>query len=337
MKGKKIKRILLIAGGLIFFVISTPFQASSEIFPEDGRIIRFIVPIAPGGGFDLYSRSLQPFLKKYLPWKKGDVVVENVVGAGQYTGSRELFFSKPDGYTIGVVGLKAILFQQLLEDVVKFDLTKYTFLGQFNNYPTFLSTNAKHPFLKSFSDLKKAPRAIIMAASSIMAVGSYWVLKEKVGIKNVRFLVAYKNQNEVQLAMLQGEVDLTGSDFSSLVGKTKSGELRALFHYGDHRLKEAPEVPSIKDLGYEEFAGHVTMDRTIVGPPNIPKDRVKILEEAISKALNDPELIAMSEKVGRSLDPLKGEETKEGCLRTINFWSKYQDQIKDTLKKDGYF
>ena len=55
-----------------------------------------------GGGFDLISRMLAPYLEKYLP-KKVNVVVKNVAGAGGTVGSIELYDAKPDGYTIGLL------------------------------------------------------------------------------------------------------------------------------------------------------------------------------------------------------------------------------------------
>jgi len=331
----KMMGVLLVASGLIFFNLWIPFQASSAPFPEEGRVIRFIVPNPPGGGMDLYPRTLVPFLKKHLPWKKGEVVVENIIGAGGVTGSRALYFSKPDGYTIGIVMLKVIVIPQLLGQVASFDISQYTFLGQFNNFPCVVFTRAKHPFLISFSDFKNPPRALAFAMD-MAQLSDYWLFKEKMKL-NIKPVLGFQGSPDMRLANLRGEVDFESAEFSSFVSLVKSGEVKMLFHLGDKPLKAAPGLPSITDLGYEEeFAGKITVGRTIVGPPNIPKDRVEILEKAIWAALNDPEYIELSEKAGRILDAKDGKNAKESCIKAINFWTKYGNEIKEEMKKIGY-
>jgi tripartite-type tricarboxylate transporter receptor subunit TctC len=329
------RRVLLLGLILILFGLSAPYQAISAGYPEDGKVIRLIIPYGPGGGFDLYCRALQPFLKKYLPWKKGDIIIENDAGAGGVTGTRELYFAKPDGYTIGILQARAIIFPQMLGRVAKFDITKYTFLGQFSSSPNIMSTNGKHPFIKSFADLRKAPRTLTYAFPSLSVIGNYWILKQKVGL-NIKPILGFKGAKEAELSVLRGEVDLTSADYSAIEGLVKSGDFQPLFHFGDKVTKEAPStIPSLKDLGYEEVAGKSTVDRTIVGPPGIPKDRVDILRKAIWSALNDPQFVEKNLKAGRFLDVQTGEKAKENLTKMVNFWNQYEDQIKEEVAKVG--
>ena len=334
MKKRRISTILLVASGLVLFTLSIPFQAHSDVFPEDGKIIRFIVVTAAGGGMDADCRNLAPFLKKYLPWKKGEVVVENVTGAGGITGSRTLFMSKPDGYTIGHSYTRLMLFPQLLGQIAKFDITKFTFLGQFSNYSSILWTRADHPFLKSFEDMKNPPRTITFALPSTGEIGTFFVLKENMKL-NVKPIMGYKGTKESQLALLQGEVDTTTGEYGATTSLRKSGQIQHILHWMDKPLSMAPEIPSLKDLGYEEYAGKLSMDRNILGPPDIPKERVEILRTAIWKALNDPEFQERAKKAERYLDVQDGEATREISLKLINFWTKYGDQVKQTFQELG--
>ena len=88
---------------------------------------------------------------------------------------------------------------------------------------------------------------------------------------NVKPIMGFKSSKESQMALLKGEVDLNVTEFSSAASLYKSGDLKPLLHFGAKPLREAPEVPSVKDWGYEEFAGKIGTDRTIVGPPGLPK------------------------------------------------------------------
>ncbi|MEI9477247.1 MAG: tripartite tricarboxylate transporter substrate-binding protein, partial [Deltaproteobacteria bacterium] len=280
-------------------------------------------------------RALQPFLKKHLPWKKGEIVIENIPGAAGLTGSREIFYSNPDGYTIGTCYMRSALFPQLLGQTAKFDLTKYTFLGQFANNPSVVFTRTAHPFLKTFLDMKNPPRTITYALSAGGEIGNYWMLREKVNL-NVKPIMGYKGSREVQLAVLGGEVDINAVEFATISSLVKSGDLRPIFHYGDKPLVDAPKIPSLKDLGYGELGGKSTLDRSLIGPPNIPKERVEVLRKAIWDAMNDPQFIEWSKKTGYLLDVQDGDKTKEICTNIISFWIKYGDQVKQEMNKFGY-
>lgn len=161
------------------------------------------------------------------------------------------------------------------------------------------------------------------------------MLKDRMKI-NIKPILGYKGSKEAQMAVFQGEVDLTTMEFSAMASLVKSGDIRPLLHFGTKPLREAPSVPSLKDLGYEEFAGKITVDRTIVGPPGIPKDRLEILRQAIWKALSDPKFNELSEKSERFLDIQNGENAEKTSLSIINFWTKSEEQLKQAMKEAGY-
>lgn len=112
---------------VFLYLFSFSFQAVGATFPEEGTTIKYIIPYGAGGGYDLLSRAFIPFLKKHLSWKRGEIVPMNETGAGGFTGCREIFFAKPDGHTIGIIRTDTVMFPQILGQVVKFDITKYTF------------------------------------------------------------------------------------------------------------------------------------------------------------------------------------------------------------------
>ena len=94
-KLRAIGAAFVVASAVMLCLAASPARAA---FPE--RDITWIVPYAPGGGFDAWSRQIALTMQKYLP-KGINVVVKNVTGAGGRTGSIGLYRSNPDGYTIG--------------------------------------------------------------------------------------------------------------------------------------------------------------------------------------------------------------------------------------------
>jgi tripartite-type tricarboxylate transporter receptor subunit TctC len=86
----------------------------------------------------------------------------------------------------------------------------------------------------------------------------------------------------------------------------KSGEVRLLAVHSPRRIKEIPEIPTMKELGYEGVV--VPYGVGAWAPPKTPKERAKILSDAIMKAARDPEFIKWAEKTSTMLDPMGPEE-----------------------------
>jgi tripartite-type tricarboxylate transporter receptor subunit TctC len=132
------------------------FAADSE-FP--GRNIDFIIPKAPGGGFDNLVRVIAPALEKFLP-RKVNVVPDNIPAGGGGKGIGQLYRARPDGYTIGAVDIPGsfILQERQKQSGSGFDLSKITWLCAMGLPEYFcLGVGANSP-LKSLDDLKALSR-----------------------------------------------------------------------------------------------------------------------------------------------------------------------------------
>src|ERR1700691_6584563 len=112
------------------FVLTAGAAASMPAADSDfpGRNIDFIIPKAPGGGFDNLVRVLAPALEKYLP-RKVNVVPDNVPAGGGGKGIGQLYRARPDGYTIGAVDIPgSFILQERQEKQTGsgFDLSRIT-------------------------------------------------------------------------------------------------------------------------------------------------------------------------------------------------------------------
>ncbi len=120
-------RLLVVTSFVIIIlsgVIASKAIAQSS-FPS--KVITFIVPTSPGGGFDTFSRMVIPYLRKYLPHPV-NIVVKNIPGGDWNIGITKMYRSKPDGYTIGLINLPGNAINQML-GTAKYDLTKITCLA----------------------------------------------------------------------------------------------------------------------------------------------------------------------------------------------------------------
>src|ERR1700759_3253869 len=97
-------------------VLSASLAASSLLLPRGAaaapatypaKTIQFIVPYAPGGGFDVYVRFVAPVMEKYLP-KKVSIVPINVASGGGSRGVSQLYRARADGYSIGILNVPGL-------------------------------------------------------------------------------------------------------------------------------------------------------------------------------------------------------------------------------------
>jgi tripartite-type tricarboxylate transporter receptor subunit TctC len=119
---------LLVIGA--FFGFSTwGFSAGAQEPFYQGKTIRLIVGLAPGGGYDLYSRTIARQMGKHIPGHP-TIVVENMDGAGSMIAANHMYkAAKPDGLTIGHI-LGGLFLQQLLGNPgIEFDGRKFEYIG----------------------------------------------------------------------------------------------------------------------------------------------------------------------------------------------------------------
>jgi tripartite-type tricarboxylate transporter receptor subunit TctC len=189
------------------------------------------------------------------------VVIENKPGAGGGIGMAQASKAQPDGYTI-LLSLSS--FTVLPEaDVVIGRAPMYTLnslrpIARFTADPTVLAVRADAPWktVKDFvDDARKRPGAINYGSS-----GSYGtmhvpmeILAQNAGIKLTH--VPYTGAGPAVVALLGGQIDAISSGPATVLQQVKAGKLRVLAHWGNARLQTLPDVPSLKESGYDaEYA-----------------------------------------------------------------------------------
>src|SRR4030095_5296660 len=120
--------VLLAIGGLFGFSTWVVSAGAQESFYQ-GKTIRLIVGLAPGGGYDLYSRTIARQMGKYISGSP-TIVVENMDGAGSLIAANHMYKAvKPDGLTVGHI-LGGLFLQQLLGNpAIEFDSRKFEYIG----------------------------------------------------------------------------------------------------------------------------------------------------------------------------------------------------------------
>ena len=283
---------LAIAG--LGLLITSPVLTAAD--PADyfkGKTVTYIVATAPGGGYDTNGRLVAEFMQKHLPGST--FVVKNMPGAGHLIGANAIYASKPDGLTIGTFNTGLIYNQLIGLEGVKFDLTRMSWIGKAASEPRVFVISSKSP-IKSFKDLQENKQTVNFATSG---VGSASYVETKIltdALKLPIKIIPGYSGNEDTMAMRRDEI-------VGIIGSRSSFEEFVKNGYGRF---------------IAQIASQGEIARLTAGPPNIPKDILEALRTAYKKALEDRELQARADKLGRPLDPAYGDEVLADVKMAFN-------------------
>ena len=301
-------------------------QAFAADYPSEN--IRWVVGAKPGGGVDIYARTVGRYMEKYLP-DGIHVIVENRPGAGHSIANTYVYNAKPDGHTIGSPFMPGLYVMQIVSDV-NFDMTKINWLGMIDRaWRTYsLSPKSKFKSLKDLQGGEKVRVGIVGFASEAIIL----LTLKSMGV-NAEYIPGHKNAKDGIMAAIRGDVDLIGFSYSSSRQFIEKKQIIPVMITGaEGRQPELPDVPTLTELGYKEVDSVTGNWRAISMTPGVPQDRVEYLRDVIWKTLNDKELLAWSKKAKRPVNPRTGEETEKIMQKLMKIAEGYTDFFKPFFK-----
>jgi tripartite-type tricarboxylate transporter receptor subunit TctC len=303
---------------------------SAELWAQNpfyqGKTITVISAASAGSAYDLYARLMAQFMGKHIAGNP-NFIVQNMPGAGSIIGANYVYgVAKSDGSVIGAIQ-PSIYFNQLLKQAeVKYDWSKFSWLGSSDKSDHLLYMRADLPF-KSLADVRRAKEPPKCGSTGAGTSGTYIpkLLEETLGTKF--FIVSgYKGGGEIDLAVERGELHCRALTIQAYHTREpyhtwrRTGFARILMQTGQARDPRIADAPTIYELMNEHktpeserrllplvFASS-DFGRPIVAPPGVPPARIKILREAFLKTMNDPELLAEAKRKNLDITPSTGEE-----------------------------
>ena len=320
-----IRSRLLAAAAALAAAFAVSAQAQSD-YPN--HPITMIVPFPPGGVADITGRPVAEAMGRYL---KQTVVVENKAGAGGGVGMQYVSRAKPDGYTI-LMALSSISIIPEADKVLgrdpMYQLNQLVPIARFTADPTVLAVRADSPY-RSVKDLveaaKKAPGTIPYGSS-----GNYGTMHVPMemfnGAANVKMLhVPFTGAGPAVIALLGGQVQALSTGPSSVMGHIKGGKVRVLATWGESRHPALPDVPTLKELGYDAQFSQWT---GLFVPAGTPEPIVAKLRDAAKFAVNDATFQAALAKVETPIQYLDQPGFK-------SFWDTDAHKLADAVKRIG--
>ncbi len=308
-------------------------QDAAEFYKD--KVIKWIVPYDPGGGYDEYSRVLAPYFEKYTGAR---VDIVNMPGSGGMKGAVEIFKSPSDGLTVGIINGSAMVTNQLAEiEGATYKVGDYNYLGRIVADQRVLVASQLSG-IETFDDVRNNGKAEVVGATGLG--GSTYVdavITGDVLEIDQRVVHGFDRSGDIRTAMLRGDVQMMWGSLGSALDGIGNGELKIILHGEKNPKGMLVGVPSIYDVAsgmengerrvkiLESWEALSAVGRPVAAPPGVPEDRLAFLRNAFAEAMNDPEFVAASAEAKRDLSYASGEE-----MSTI---AKAATELDDDIKE----
>jgi tripartite-type tricarboxylate transporter receptor subunit TctC len=282
----------------------------------EGETATFVVPYAPGGGYDTIARALAPALEDELGAR---IIVENRPGAGGLTAANTLFHEKADGLTFAILPSVGILGATLAEvEGAGFDPLEYTFVARVAPDERLMTVGPSSS-IATLEDLQKKGNVRFSStgpggADHVDAT----VVSAILGLDG-EVMSGFAGSGETYLAVTAGDVDAVISSVAGQLSSVDSGDLVPVMVVGQERVQDLPDVPALLEFELDDdqralAEAHVQLQqagRSIVAPPGVPDGCAAELEAAFETASADPGVAQVLKKSREHLSFLSGDDLAE--------------------------
>lgn len=296
--------------------------------PYPSRPLTFINPFPPGGAADVVARPLAAVLEPLL---KQPVVIETKAGAAGQVGAQFAANVKPDGYTllvhiVSISGFAEV--DRLYDRPVKFTRDDFIPIARFIADPMVLVVNDQQPYktLKEFvEDVKKKPNELIFSSSGLHgALHLPTALFLKAAGLQMKHLPT-NGGGPALIALIGNNSQALVSSIAAASSQMKAGKVRALASFGAQRSTAHPDVPTMKELGYDiEFYLWVGL----FAPKGTPEPIVAKLREAAKQAAATEQFQQAMKNIGQDVAYLDQPEFKA-------FWDADAKRVEEAVRQIG--
>ena len=319
-----------------------------------GKRIRWLVGWSPGGGYDVYSRLLEPTLEEVL---RTQVVVENIPGAAGLLAARRLMSAAPDGRTLGILNGTGLMLAPLLNLPITPELeADFTVLGRIVPHRPALVVGASSGLepLRAFVESGKR-RTLVLGTTGLATVNTLLtaLLRPLFGVEVV-LIAGYPGSRQLLTAIVRKEIDDalmsietprrvegvvpvlrfehdTGTDpwIANVPALSGPNSIRTLdpelFVDDGHQVESlVPDLVSLMEVG-----------RLVAGPPGLSRELRGCLRDAVDASLAHPRFLASAERANRSVSAASHADVMQRVEAARRATPRYADLMRELLRESN--
>jgi len=277
-------RILVVLLSLLCLAIK---PSHAQVWPN--KPVRIVAPFAPGGAADTLGRIVADPLSSIF---KQQFFVENRPGAGGMIGAAAVATAAPDGYSFVVSGVASHVTAPAISANPGFDPVRdFTHIAYLGGPPVVWIVHPSYPakdYKEFLAYAKASPKPLDYISPGTGTQGNLFAeglaLREKFRITHI----PYRGAGPALVDLVAGHVPFGSVTFSSAAELIRAGKVRALAVSAERRLANFPDIPTFRELGYEDLVTATWFGFS--GPPRLPHDITRALGREITNILRQPEV-----------------------------------------------
>lgn len=311
--------------GACFIAASGGAHAQAPFY--QGKSVQIVIGFGPGGGYDAYARLIARSMGKHIPGNP-TFVVQNMPGAGSRVAANWLYnVAARDGTVLGSIVQSTPVDQVFGEPGIKFDAARFAWIGN-PIVDNLVSITTRQSGLATMEDIK-IKGGLICGSSGAGPTVSFPNAIAKLLQTDVKIVAGYPGVSAITLAMERGELNCNGGQAWSSMKATmtalmKENQLNVVVQWGAEADPDISKTMGVKVPLIQEYArsdgekaalrllgSTAALSRPLLGPPEMPAERVSILRSAFEATMKDPSFLSDAKKSGMDVKPMSGAEIQK--------------------------